>query len=169
MKARRTCLDDDISRVAAALTAVPSDEDFTARMNRRIDAAGTPSWWWVAPAVAASVLVLAVAANVVDRTQQIAPLRSRAIAISSFDEARVPIVVQRISTTTARAPAATRSSPQASRESLVPAIAALDAPATLSVEALSFPALSVAPVEFETLDLPGLELRDIDAAQPKEQ
>lgn len=168
MMDKRACLDDDIGRVAAALTAVPPDEDFTARMNQRIDAGGTARWMWVAPAMAAAVLVLMVAANV-DRTEQTAPLRSRAIAATTFEEARAPIIVERIATITVPAPVSPRPSSRAGRESLVPPIAALAEPETLSVDALTFPSLAVAPVEFDMLDLRGLEVRDIDASTPKEQ
>jgi hypothetical protein len=178
-------LDDAIDRVAAAMTAVPHDERFAARLAGRLDrprAFGLSPLMLAGGAVAAVAVALAVGLSVT-RPAPVAPAATRdAIAASTSTPAPAarttaappaaaatidaPVSVSRVARAPRRAPA-----PVVTRdlERSTPAIPGLAGPAEIAFDRLNLDALAVDPVEVEALDLASLAVAGLDGPfEPKE-
>jgi hypothetical protein len=180
---RGETVDETIDRIAAAMTAVPSDPGFAVRLDARLDAEPSRTALGLgtargkalhAIAAAAAAIVVAVITRGV-LLEHPAPLPGRPdMLVAAVDWPDVPLSTELV------APVAPASSSRTTRprrrpdpdrfEPTVPQIAALAAPEALNVDDLSFTSLTIAPVELGHLDLANLEVRQLEAAgDPKEQ
>jgi hypothetical protein len=171
-------LDETIDRVAAALTAVPADPGFGARLAARLDASARGSWTWTVAAAGAAAIALAMA--IVRLDPSVAPIQqARAIGSATpFAEAvaavaPVPASTSTASTATAApAMARVRTTVRAASEApamSVPAIAALPDVETIGVDVLTLRDLQLAPVDVTQLDIATLEIPQIGVAEDPQE
>jgi hypothetical protein len=163
-------LDETIDRVAQAMTAVPADPAFGARLSRRLQRrTGNVTSWVLAASAAAAVLVatLVLSRPVADQPATVVrhdALASAAPAASA--SARAELLASYGETSPKRpadregGPAAPAAAAPTGVEDIVPA---------LRVAALTLEPLTLADVDISPLDVAGLEIADIDSgAEPKE-
>lgn len=178
----RETIDESIDRVAAAMTAVPADPGFAARVDARL---ATPHasvawpwiWQWIAaPAAAAAVLAAAIVFGPAGRDEDEAALRPQGaqalLPATAGPVQAVPLQASAHMQSTGGASARARPGEHVEDEADDPfatRIAALSAPAALSIDALSLESLSIAPVDVADLDLPEIEVGDMPGGEPKEQ
>ncbi len=170
-------LDEAIDRVARAMTTVPADPAFTARLTDRLSRATSylPRWVLAAPAAAVVLLVTFLLSRPDSgRPASIAgagqpgnvpavtsprPIASAASDTSSTTARPLSSAgIQRIGTT--RRTSATRPLEPADAEDAIP---------PLNVAALTLEPLTLADVEVSLLDVASLEIADIErGVEPKE-
>lgn len=171
----RETMDEAIDRVAAAMTAVPADPGFAARVDARLATRASVAWRWVALPGAAAAVVVAAIAFVLPGNDEAARSRPQP-ARAALPSAAMPVRVIPPPVAALMRPAAVRRDgvrPQRDLaaeedEVFVTRIAALPAPDPLSVDALSLESLSIAPVDVANLDLPVIGVGDIPGGEPKE-
>lgn len=172
MRPRSETMDEAIDRVAASLTAVCDDEEFVSRLEARLNVRSSPTralWLIAVPATAAVILGFVISFNQ-STPQRIAINTSAATAAPAAPAIPARDVIEPRVAAERRVgrvqPELAHAAPDAVRQ-----IAALDGPQTLNVDALVFEPLTIDPVsEPGLLELPGLEVRAIDAAaEQKEQ
>jgi hypothetical protein len=171
MRPRLETMDEAIDRVAASLTAVRDDEEFVARLEARLDVRSFRAharWLVAVPATAAVILALVISFDQnppqripIDTSAGLAP-DAPSVPARDVIAPRVAAEQRAVRVESELAHAA----PDTIRH-----IAALNEPPTLNVDALVVESLTIDPVtEPGLLELPSLEVRDIDAvADQKEQ
>ena len=165
-------LDEMIDRVAAAITAVPADPGFSARLAPRLAAPARSAPAWMIAAAAMTAIVLGVLLATPERSTP----RLVEQAVITPEPPPLARSVPAASTTAAAAvgndaPARTAAAPEPvlAPGAPAPAIAALGPVDTLHIEHLRLHELHIAPVdvahlEIETLDVPEIGTTD----EPKE-
>ena len=179
MRPRIETLDEAIDRVAGSLTALPDDREFAARLDARIGArAASTRGLSLAVASATAALLVAVFMNF-DRSpaDRVATCPGRVADAEPTSAPTPPLTPMPTPDATTRLKLAERNRgrleppPASPTLDALPQIAGLNEPPTLSIDALAFAPVTIEPVtEPGVLELPSLEIRDIDAtADQKEQ
>ena len=164
-------LDETIDRVAAAITAVPADPGFSARLAPRLEGRTRGSSMWLVAAAAAAAIVLAVLL--------VKPERSTVTPVQQANAPQPPqLVVETASADAARKTTAVTATPVRAEASpgegyapieRTPAIAALGPVETLTVDDLTLHELHIAPVDVVHLDIETLDVPEIGTTDdPKE-
>lgn len=171
-------LDETIDRVAAAITAVPTDPGFSSRLAPRLDAPARGASTWMVPAAAAAAIVLAVFLVRPERSAVRPPQQASANLPASANQPAARTVHPAPSVRAVESPAAIahapRLTPAAPEETVRPieptaAIAALDPVATLNVDDLTLHELHIAPVDVAHLDIATIDVPEIGTTEdPKE-
>jgi hypothetical protein len=171
MTGQREEIDDTIDRVAAAITFVPADPAFAARIAERLGSEpALAGLAWPRLAAGIAVVALVVAAIAVSREKPAERLVGT-VPPATVDasppgvepaQADPPVAPSNVNT---RARPALRGAP-ASRAaddvSGVPQIAALNLPEPLDVADLPTDSLTIAPVELAPLELASLAVAELD-------
>ena len=170
-------LDETIDRVAAALTAVPADPGFSARVAPRLDAPARGGSAWMVAAAAAAAIVLAVILARPERQAQMPVQQTAATAATAPQAAAVPPVATASPATPVAsvAPLRVAAPLEEVHEPAAPAsaIAALAPVETMNVDDLTLHDLHIAPVavahlDIEELDVPQIGTAEELAHEPKE-
>lgn len=167
MTRHREEIDDIIDRVAAAITFVPADPAFAARIIDRLDdgkAAGV-AWprWAAATALLAIVIAGAIAISRDDAPQEVlvsAPPVERP-ASRVVPQPAPPAVTARGDADAPRQARRVPLPPRSSEVIGVPQIAALPSPEALDLSNLSTDLLTIAPVDVAPLDLANLAVAEL--------
>jgi hypothetical protein len=171
MRPRLETMDEAIDRVAASLTAVRDDEGFVARLETRLDVRSCRErglWLVAAPATAAVILALVISFEH-NPPQRIPINPSAALAPDAPSVPARGVIAPRVAAE--QRVVRVESELAHAAPDTIRHLAPLNGPPTLNVDALVVESLTIDPVtEPGLLELPSLEVRDIDAvADQKEQ
>jgi hypothetical protein len=165
-------LDEAIDRVAAAMTAVPADPGFGARLVPRLDAPARGVSTWMVAAAAAAAIILSVWLVRPERSAVRPPQQA------SANQPAAPAVGPAPGVRAAEAPTATARPPMLATAApaepvapieRTPVIAALGPVETLTVDDLTLHELMIAPVDVAHLDIETLDVPEIGTTdEPKE-
>ena len=168
-------LDETIDRVAAALTAVPADSGFSARLAPRLEGRARGSTSWLVAAAAAAAIVLAMLLvkpepSTVRPVQQANAPQRTVVETASTGAARETTSPETAAPVTAT-PVLAKASQDEEHAPIerAPAIAALGPLETLAVDDLTLHELTIAPVDVMHLDIETLAVPEIGTIDdPKE-